>query len=105
MTEPILVTKTISAQNTFSDPMEMDEGEVAAISIGCDGTWSGTIVVQRRFGGQQTWRNVQPAIGTDGFTESAEVDYEASCGQEIRVGCQTGDYSAGTASIAIRLGK
>lgn len=105
MTEPLEKTKTVGAENTFTDAFQLDEGEVAAISIICDGSWSGTIVVQRRFGSQSTWANVEPVTGTPGFTASAQIDYEAACSQDIRVGCPTGSYSAGSAAVVIRVGK
>lgn len=105
MTEPIEKTKTVGAQNTFTDAFQLDEGEVAGISIVCDGSWSGTIVVQRRFGSMSSWSTVEPVTGTPGFTASAQIDYEASCGQEIRVGCPTGSYAAGSAAIVVRVGK
>lgn len=105
MSEPISATKTVTAQNTFTDAVQLDEGEVASISIACDVSWVGTIQVQRRLPGQSSFQNVQPYLGGSGFTASAEIDYQAPASQEIRVGCPTGSYSAGTATLFIRTGR
>ena len=84
---PQNTTASITAQNTFTEPVQLDARKKAAISI--SGTFTATVVVQRRLNGSN-WRDVQS------FTGETEQSYEADVGQEIRVGVKTGGFTSGT---------
>lgn len=89
---PQNTTKSVTAENTFTDAVQLDANKKAAISI--SGTFSATVTVQRRLDGAN-WRDVQS------FSAATEQSYEADVGQEIRVGVKTGDFSSGTVAIAV----
>lgn len=101
-----LVTKTITVQNTFSDPLPIKNGESAAISIvdtgvaaGGASTFTGTTVfVQRRFKSDQAadWRDVAS------YTIASELGFFAEANMEIRVGVKTGGLGGGD-SITVDL--
>ena len=87
-----LVTKDISAQNTFSDGLYV----VGAFNLSISGTFVGTVTVQRSFDQGATWRDV------DTFT--APIETAGSDPEPVvvyRAGIKTGEYTSGTASIRI----
>jgi hypothetical protein len=87
-----LVTKDISAQNTFSDGLYV----VGDFNLSISGTFVGTITVQRSFDQGATWRDV------DTFT--APIETAGSDPEPVvvyRAGIKTGEYTSGTASIRI----
>lgn len=87
-------TKNIAAENTFTDAIQLDAGQRAAISI--SGTFSATVFVQRRMDGTN-WRDIQS------FTANTEQSYISDAGEEIRVGVKTGGYSSGTAAVLVAI--
>lgn len=89
---PKNVSASVTAQNSFTDLVQMDAKQKAAISI--SGTFSATVTVQRRLDGTN-WRDVQ------NFSSPTEQTYEAECGQELRVGVKTGNFTSGTVTIII----
>lgn len=87
-----VVTKDITAQNTFSDGLYIEEGFNLSIS----GTFVATVTVQRSFDQGSTWRDVDTftaPIETAGFDPEPVVVY--------RAGVKTGDFTSGTVSIRI----
>jgi len=87
-----LVTKDITAENTFSDGLYV----VGDFNLSISGTFVATITVQRSFDQGSTWRDVDtfPApIETAGSDPEPVVVY--------RAGVKTGDFTSGTASIRI----
>lgn len=87
----IAVTKSITAQNTFTDPVQL----TGAFNVSISGTFSATAVVQRSFD-NSTWYDVNsftaPFQGS-GF-EPEVVWY--------RAGVKTGGFTSGT--VDVRLG-
>lgn len=88
------VTASITAQNTFSNALDVQ----GYFSLSVSGIAGGTIVtVQRSFDAGSTWKDVEAYttdIETYGF-EPEPVTY--------RVGVKSGEFGSGTASI--RLGR
>jgi len=87
------VSKSITAQNVFTDSIQVDKGDAGSISV--SGTFVGTVTFQRRLDGVN-WRDIETYIA------ETEKDFEAGEGSEIRLGVKTGDYTSGT--IEARLG-
>jgi len=76
---------SITAQNTFSDPIRV----VGSFNLSISGTFVATVTVQRSEDGT-TWRN------TDTWTApSEEVGYDPILNY-YRVGVATGNYTSGT---------
>lgn len=105
MTAPVTVTKTITAENTFTDEITLDEGQRAAISIK-GSSFTGTVQIQRKLRGQSAFQNVQDSNGVAGFaSRDAEVDYLASSSQIIRVGVPTGSMAGTSVTVVVTVGK
>jgi len=86
-----LVTKSISADDTFTD-VTTHEGY---FNLSISGTFSATVTVQRSYDGS-TWHDV------DSWTSPAEeIGFEPES-LYYRVGIKSGNYSSGTA--VVRLG-
>ena len=88
-----IASKTITAENTFTDPVNL----TGFFNLSITGTFVGTITVQRSFDNKVTWQDV------DTFTKPTE-----DWGMEpevcwYRVGVKTGEFTSG--SIGIRLGQ
>lgn len=88
MTERALVTASIAAENTFSNPLEVFEAYNFALS----GTWTATVHLQHSFDGGTTWLD-------DGSTFTANgvwIGDVVRRGQQVRLGVKTGNYTNGT---------
>lgn len=84
------VTASITAQNTFTDKIQV----IGHFNLSISGTWAATVTVQRSWDGTN-WFDV------DTFTSNYEgVGFDA---EEIwyRVGVKTGDFTSGT--VVVRL--
>lgn len=87
----VAVTKSITAQNTFTDAVQL----TGNFNLSISGTFSATVVVQRSTD-NSTWRDV------DTFTAaSEEVGYEPEV-MWYRAGVKTGAFTSGT--VDVRLG-
>lgn len=85
------VTATITAQNSFTDPLRI-EGK---FNLSLSGSWSATAVLQRRFN-EGSWLNVKE------YTANAEeMGEEAEGNVEYRIGVETGNWTSG--SLTTRL--
>jgi len=87
-----LVTKDITAQNTFSDGLYV----VGDFNLSISGTFVATVTVQRSFDQGSTWRDV------DTFT--APIETAGSDPEPVvvyRAGVKTGEFTSGTVSIRI----
>lgn len=87
-----LASKTITAQNTFTDPVQL----TGYFNLSISGTFVATVTVQRSFDEMVTWNDV------DTFTSPAE---EYGMETEVcwyRAGVKTGAFTSG--SITVRLG-
>lgn len=84
------VTASITAQNTFTDKIQV----IGHFNLSISGTWAATVTVQRSWNGTD-WFDV------DTFTSNYEgVGFDA---EEVyyRVGVKTGEFTSGT--VAVRL--
>ena len=87
-----VVTVELSAENTFSDGLYVDN----AFNLSISGTFVATITVQRSFDLGSTWRDVDTftaPIETFGSDPEPVVVY--------RAGIKTGEYTSGTATVRI----
>lgn len=85
---------TLSAQNTFTDWLDVYPGS-ANLSI--SGISGDTVTLQRSFDGGTTIFDVTT------FAADAERVFDEPEGAKYRLGIKTGDYSAGT--VICRLGQ
>lgn len=83
-------TKTITAQNTFSDALEL----VGHFNLSISGTFVATVTVQRSFD-NTNWFDV------DTFTSPIETYGFDPSQCYYRAGIKTGAYTSGTAVISI----
>lgn len=103
MPKPDSVSKTILAEDQFTDPLTLQYGETCTVSVKGD-TFSGTVSLKRQLPGQSTYSVLTQADGTPvELTTDAEFDYYASERQQLIIGVETGDFT-GT-SVDVRLGK
>lgn len=99
---PAVVELSITAQNTFTNPLVLQAGQAASISI-IRTSFTGTVVLQRQFRGQSTWQDVEDSAGTIGWTsKDYQGTYQAEEACSIRLGVKTGGFT-GT-SVLCRLG-
>lgn len=87
-------SQLITAENTFSNVIQMDRGQTAALSIvdpggGSPFTTATTVTMQRNYNQHGDWRDVQ------NFTAPQELGFFAECAMEIRIGVKTGNLHAG----------
>jgi hypothetical protein len=85
-----LTTKDISAQNTFTDPVQIE----GYFNVSISGTFSATVTAQRSVD-KVNWHDV------DSWTAPAEefgFDPEYTW---YRLGVKTGGYTSGTVSVRI----
>lgn len=86
-----IVTKDISAQNTYSDALEIPADH---FSVSVQGTFTATVTLQKSYDGS-TWYDV------DTFTSAGEwVGHEPE-GCRYRIGVKTGEYTVGTINTRI----
>ena len=87
----ISVTASISAQNTFTDKLDVR----GHFGLSISGTWAGTVTVQRTFDNGSTWHDV------DTFTANTETYGFDPISCRYRVGIKAGEYTSGTAVVAL----
>jgi hypothetical protein len=85
------VTKEISAENTWTDSINIKGGFDLSIS----GTFSATVTVQRSFDGGSSWSAV------DTFNSPIETFGHQPTYSVYRAGVATGDYVSGTATVTL----
>lgn len=86
-----IATKTISAQNTFTDPVQL----IGHFNVSISGTFSATVTAQRS-------KDATNWVDVDTWTAPSE---DVGIEPEImwyRLGVKTGDYTSG--SVVIRIG-
>lgn len=95
------VTRSVTAQNQFSNPIEItgvgSDREFAIVITSLTGT-STTITLQRSFGAPGTWIDV--TAYTDDFAGSTNDGLD---NQDVfyRIGCKIGDFSSGTIALEL----
>jgi hypothetical protein len=92
------VEKDISAENTFTDAIQV----FGFFNLDVSGTWAGTITVQRKFPEDDNWRDVGSGIfESSDATVFERIGQEVELGTRYRAGFKTGEYTNGTASVRI----
>lgn len=100
------VSLTVTAENQFTDPIRVtgvDNSRIFNIVVDADGSWSGTIKVQRSVGEPGDWSDVSGLS----YTGDTTTTHDDSLDNQIiyyRIGCKTGGYSAGTAAVSLSFG-
>jgi hypothetical protein len=87
-----LATKSITAQNTFTDPVQLS----GFFNLSISGTFVATVTVQRSID-NSTWADVDNWTAP---TEDYGMDPETMW---YRVGVKTGNFTSGT--VVVRLGQ
>ena len=88
-------TLTISAENTFTDAIQLIGNFNLSIVGSTSPAWSGTLTVQRSTDGS-TWKDVDTWVSTS----SEEVGYDPML-MYYRAGVKTGNYTAGSVTVSI----
>lgn len=104
MPNPTNVSASLTAQNTFTDPLPVKAAHRGAgeyVSVSIDGRIDSTITLQRRFyntaGEALSWFDV------GSWTADEEATYIVDEKCDLRLGIKTGAY--GTDTVVCRLGK
>lgn len=94
-----IVTQTLAADNTFTNPILVTGTEAARIfAITIVGTWSATITLQRSIGAVGAWVDVV------GYTDNQSATLDDSLSNQIiyyRIGIKSGGYTSGTATATL----
>lgn len=94
MTQSARSTKSLVAQNTFTDAIFIRHDNKATITVA--GTYAGTITAQVSIDGGETW------IDVDDVTADEEGRWELSGGgDQWRAGFKTSGYGSGTAVVTV----
>ncbi|WP_456389743.1 hypothetical protein [Profundibacter sp.] len=94
-----LVDSNISAEATYTNPIRVagvTTGRIFTIDI--DGTWAGTVSLQRSVGEIGSW----VTVGT--YTANTNTTYDDGLDNSIvyyRLGIETGNYTSGTAELSL----
>lgn len=101
-TTPAVQSKTITAENQYTDEMELMAGDTVSISL-VFSTLNATVQLERKLPGQSSFQRVPNSDGTFGWTASNEQSYVADERQTVRLGVPTGSFTSGSGTV--RLGK
>lgn len=95
------VEADISAENNFTDTIRVTStGSARQFSIEIAGTWAGTVTLQRSIEDESSWEDVSGQSWTGNITTT----YNDGLANQIvyyRLGIKSGDYTSGTAEIAL----
>ncbi len=86
------VSKTITAQNTFTDPLRVSGKKILGLSI-TSTALSATVVLQRRRADADAWGDVAS------FTANSEKIVESWGSWQYRAGVKTGGFTSATALV------
>ena len=93
------VLKSITSENTFTDPIHPVYQSIAFLNISIDGSaWAATVTLQRNFHdeAESVWHDVESWTGnTEAIVEEKEKDVE------YRLGVKTGNYTSGTINVRL----
>lgn len=87
-------SRTISSQNIFTDSIEVEANESVIIEI--TGIWDGTVTLQKSLDSGANWLDLY--FYTDNISTTIT---EYSNDILYRLGIKTGDYTSGTAEVAV----
>ena len=82
-----MVTRSVTAQNQFTDAAEI----VGFFNVSISGTWSATVTCQRSFDDGSTWFDVK-----SWSANVQEYGFEPERGVQYRIGVKTGEFDSGT---------
>ena len=92
-------TKSITAQNTFTNLIDVGPGDRAAISL--SGTWGATVTLQRRFPGASPAAAKTAWFDVESWSGNIETSYVVDVMSQLRLGVKTGDFTSGTVAARI----
>lgn len=100
-------TKVIGAQNTWTDPIPVQIGCGANISIDPDTSPVMVIELQRKFRSDSSWgRKVERwALTAASLDIECISKNEQEDGVQYRIGCKTGDYTSGNCTVRVGTGR
>ena len=87
-----LQTRSISAENQFTDSVEL----TGHFNISISGTWDAQVTVQRSFDKGSTWYDV-----AEWEENTQEYGLEVERGVYYRAGIKPGEYSQGTCNVRL----
>lgn len=94
-----LVSESISAETTFTDPIRVSGVEASrAYTILITGTWVGTVSIQRSIGSPGAW------VDINAYTTNQNYSYTDGLDNQIvyyRLGIKAGNYTSGTAVCSL----
>jgi hypothetical protein len=90
----VIVERTVSAPNQFTEGLAIEPGRSAAISVVPSG-FAGTVTLQRSLDGA-AWFDVKAWVDL-----GAEGSYDAEVYQLLRLGVKTGQFSLGSVQLRI----
>jgi hypothetical protein len=93
------VTRTVSAENTFSDPIRIvGVGEQRRFSIIVAGTFTATVTLQYSLNAPGSWVDVTPYTTA---TSTTHLDGQDNQVIYYRIGVKTGDFTSGPVAVTL----
>jgi hypothetical protein len=93
------VSSDIATENTFTDPVQVTGvGESRRFTWTIDGTWTGTVTLQRSIGAVGFWEEVATRTSNDSQSDNDHLDNQIVY---YRLGFKAGDYGSGIATCTI----
>ena len=89
------VTKAITAQNSFTDAINLGPSIGRNFNVSIWGTFSATVVLQRSFDQGTTWLDI---IAYSEPIEDSGLECESA---QYRIGVKTGGFTSGTVNVRI----
>lgn len=90
----IYVERNVTGPNQFTDPLPVEPGRSAAVSV-VSASFAGTATLQRSLDGTNWW-DVEAWVD-----KSAQGSYDAEVYQLLRLGVKTGQFSLGSVFLRI----
>jgi len=88
------ITRSVTAENQFTDPIKL----IGNFNVSISGQWEATVTCQRSFDSGSTWYDVET------WTENTqEYGFEPEGGIVYRIGVKSGEYIQGT--VVLRLSR
>lgn len=92
-----LEKKSISAENTYTDPLKVSAGNLP-VFVHTEGTWKGIISIQVKHPEDTSWFTMSESVSTRNFETIAD---KLPIDAQVRVGFEAGNYDSGTATIRV----
>lgn len=94
---PKYVEKSIKTDNTYTDPIEVLEGETVTLLV--NGTWAGKITVQKSYNEGANWADY---VYTE-YNTAYDITETTDNNTLYRAGFKSGDRTSGTAEVRLEL--